>query len=129
MLTDHTPPKITSGDSRCRMDNSQAQSFACQKKFFDDRNYPHGFQRSGDFTRTQAQLLESKGVAMKALHEGSRQPQTAEEEHFVAVCQGKESATTDIEKTWALDRKSTRLNSSHVKISYAVFCLKKKKKT
>src|SRR5690606_40350442 len=33
--------------------------------------------------------------------------------------------------TWGLnrtvDRKSTRLNSSHVKISYAVFCLKKKK--
>src|SRR5438067_3882380 len=28
----------------------------------------------------------------------------------------------------ALDRKSTRLNSSHVSISYAVFCLKKKKK-
>src|SRR5439155_6998037 len=28
-----------------------------------------------------------------------------------------------------LDRKSTRLNSSHVAISYAVFCLKKKKKT
>src|SRR5690606_40578551 len=27
------------------------------------------------------------------------------------------------------DRKSTRLNSSHVKISYAVFCLKKKKTT
>src|SRR5690554_1574920 len=28
----------------------------------------------------------------------------------------------------AKDRKSTRLNSSHVRISYAVFCLKKKKK-
>src|SRR5699024_11342253 len=28
-----------------------------------------------------------------------------------------------------VDRKSTRLNSSHVSISYAVFCLKKKKKT
>src|SRR4051794_41642673 len=28
-----------------------------------------------------------------------------------------------------LDRKSTRLNSSHPSISYAVFCLKKKKKT
>src|SRR3989442_2272639 len=27
------------------------------------------------------------------------------------------------------DRKSTRLNSSHVRISYAVFCLKKKKQT
>src|SRR3712207_8584481 len=30
--------------------------------------------------------------------------------------------------TTALDRKSTRLNSSHANISYAVFCLKKKKK-
>src|SRR5262245_62582275 len=29
----------------------------------------------------------------------------------------------------ALDRKSTRLNSSHLGISYAVFCLKKKKKS
>src|SRR2546430_14590848 len=28
----------------------------------------------------------------------------------------------------AIDRKSTRLNSSHSQISYAVFCLKKKKK-
>src|SRR3989442_10957241 len=28
---------------------------------------------------------------------------------------------------WKRDRKSTRLNSSHVRISYAVFCLKKKK--
>src|SRR3989442_10835958 len=28
----------------------------------------------------------------------------------------------------AVDRKSTRLNSSHVRISYAVFCLKKKNK-
>src|SRR5690554_5853162 len=31
----------------------------------------------------------------------------------------------DIEEPW-IDRKSTRLNSSHVRISYAVFCLKKK---
>src|SRR5437660_12454845 len=31
-------------------------------------------------------------------------------------------------KRVVLDRKSTRLNSSHVAISYAVFCLKKKKR-
>src|SRR2546430_5320112 len=31
-------------------------------------------------------------------------------------------------KNYFLDRKSTRLNSSHSQISYAVFCLKKKKK-
>src|SRR5690625_5706661 len=32
----------------------------------------------------------------------------------------------DVEKEEQIDRKSTRLNSSHVAISYAVFCLKKK---
>src|SRR5690625_7059830 len=34
--------------------------------------------------------------------------------HFLRIC------------PWSLDRKSTRLNSSHVAISYAVFCLKQK---
>src|SRR5690242_20931265 len=38
-------------------------------------------------------------------------------------------ARGEVEKFPAtLDRKSTRLNSSHMSISYAVFCLKKKKK-
>src|SRR5437899_7828343 len=33
------------------------------------------------------------------------------------------------DRSFTRDRKSTRLNSSHLGISYAVFCLKKKKKT
>src|SRR5690349_22906417 len=33
----------------------------------------------------------------------------------------------DVARAVLTDRKSTRLNSSHVEISYAVFCLKKKK--
>src|SRR5256885_10672371 len=39
--------------------------------------------------------------------------------------------TGDRDQGWSLevDRKSTRLNSSHLVISYAVFCLKKKKKS
>src|SRR2546427_7100910 len=36
-------------------------------------------------------------------------------------------AAIDRERRWSEDRKSTRLNSSHSQISYAVFCLKKKK--
>src|SRR2546426_4950336 len=48
---------------------------------------------------------------------------------FIAVyCQ--DDATASLARDLAaLDRKSTRLNSSHLVISYAVFCLKKKKKT
>src|SRR5437868_5043316 len=47
---------------------------------------------------------------------GQREPQAVEVEH-VEICVGALDG----------DRKSTRLNSSHVSISYAVFCLKKKK--
>src|SRR5690606_42160498 len=45
-----------------------------------------------------------------------------------AVEQNQHANNEQIEKHGKIDRKSTRLNSSHVKISYAVFCLKKKNK-
>src|SRR5690606_40110081 len=46
---------------------------------------------------------------------------------FVYGCQRLNAQHTeiDIDEAELKDRKSTRLNSSHVKISYAVFCLKK----
>src|SRR2546430_5910079 len=40
-----------------------------------------------------------------------------------------EGARVEMDLQWTGDRKSTRLNSSHSQISYAVFCLKKKIKT
>src|SRR5690348_18037614 len=43
----------------------------------------------------------------------------------IACCQVPKRSTATV----ARDRKSTRLNSSHPSISYAVFCLKKKKHT
>src|SRR5256886_8285834 len=39
-----------------------------------------------------------------------------------------QAATEAMHEVFHKDRKSTRLNSSHSQISYAVFCLKKKKK-
>src|SRR5699024_12151239 len=68
------------------------------------------------------------------LHDGTaqRQPQTHaafEVAAFPARLAGG-TIVEQIEDVLAIlkDRKSTRLNSSHVSISYAVFCLKKKKK-
>src|SRR5438034_8868985 len=49
----------------------------------------------------------------------------AEEEATLKEPQTKDNDVYRLER----DRKSTRLNSSHTVISYAVFCLKKKKKT
>src|SRR5690606_41558570 len=54
----------------------------------------------------------------------------AHAEGELATARGAGAAgATFVVSTSATDRKSTRLNSSHVKISYAVFCLKKKKHT
>src|ERR1035438_10718736 len=44
----------------------------------------------------------------------------------LASCQSRNPPTISSDES--IDRKSTRLNSSHLGISYAVFCLKKKKK-
>src|SRR5438034_7721698 len=51
------------------------------------------------------------------------QPQAAPEPHLQAVARSQ--VHREIDRCG--DRKSTRLNSSHTVISYAVFCLKKKK--
>src|SRR5690606_41469525 len=45
---------------------------------------------------------------------------------FSAVSSSRKVATVSRRSADRVDRKSTRLNSSHVKISYAVLCLKKK---
>src|SRR5256886_6725593 len=48
--------------------------------------------------------------------------------YYAGAASGGVWKTTDGGNRWDPDRKSTRLNSSHSQISYAVFCLKKKKK-
>src|SRR2546430_12675787 len=45
-----------------------------------------------------------------------------------SACSDTQSASASEQADAGRDRKSTRLNSSHSQISYAVFCLKKKKK-
>src|SRR5690554_7275305 len=66
----------------------------------------------------QADALENEAEEIKAEAEAQAEEIKAEAE---AEAERIEEAVKD--------RKSTRLNSSHVRISYAIFCLKKKKKT
>src|SRR5574343_1912790 len=53
----------------------------------------------------------------------------ADKEQPQLLIVGKQAIDDDANQTGQIDRKSTRLNSSHITISYAVFCLKKKKKS
>src|SRR2546422_3311636 len=50
------------------------------------------------------------------------------EKHILCCRTGASGCTSPHRYSYGSDRKSTRLNSSHGYISYAVFCLKKKKK-
>src|SRR2546427_6895746 len=69
--------------------------------------------------------LSMGNVLVVAEHLHGKYPKTT----LVSVAAGKQAATlTSVVFGYLPDRKSTRLNSSHSQISYAVFCLKKKKK-
>ncbi|SHI25057.1 DUF413 domain-containing protein [Ferrimonas marina] len=92
---------------------SASQSFSCVQKFFDDRHFPRGFRRSGSFTITEADLLESCGFAMQELSEGKREPICPEEEAFVQFAQGARPAETQLEKIWAKYLKASKGKRIH----------------
>lgn len=77
-----------------------AESFSVTRRFFDDKNYPRGFARHGDYTIRESQTLEQFGQACLALELGERKPKTDEEKQFVAVCKGEREAESFLEKTW-----------------------------
>src|SRR3989442_4026772 len=66
----------------------------------------------------RAGVLSHKNALLYATNQGNLQLQLSDLSPDSCSCR----------LPWLVDRKSTRLNSSHVRISYAVFCLKKKNK-
>lgn len=69
-----------------------AESFTTTNRYFDNKHYPRGFSRHGDFTIKEAQLLERHGYAFNELDLGKREPVTEEEKLFVAVCRGERAS-------------------------------------
>lgn len=76
------------------------ESFSSQQRFFDNKNYPRGFSRHGDFTIKESQLLEKFGIAFKELDNEIRKPSTEEEKEFVSVCRGLKNPSNEYEKVW-----------------------------
>src|SRR5258707_2615610 len=66
------------------------------------------------------------GEVIRLLLEAYYEPQFSARSHGFRPRRGCHTALSEIQHNWTKDRKSTRLNSSHANISYAVFCLKKK---
>src|SRR5438874_7451001 len=71
-------------------------------------------------------LFRSSVQSSKPVENGGRSRRALEP--YCVACFGLGRSSKRDRGRMDQDRKSTRLNSSHVEISYAVFCLKKKKK-
>src|SRR5690606_42020379 len=96
--------------------------FLCSMPRRPPTSTPFPTRRSSDLRRTTAPPLHGSTAmpCMKAYRITGRLPAA----DVFAFRPGSPMA----KRVTVSDRKSTRLNSSHVKISYAVFCLKKKNK-
>src|SRR5690606_40357077 len=89
-------------DARRTWASGQGRSATGRSPCFDPRHRPR------DFGAGVAPAASREWNALDSLHDPER-------------------VAPESRPNTAADRKSTRLNSSHVKISYAVFCLKKKR--
>lgn len=85
--------------------------FYSNRKFYGDKYFRYGINRSGEFTIQQAELLMNHGWAYQALADGTRKPDSKEEQRFVAVCEGRKPAKTDHEKVWVLY--NAKISSQH----------------
>src|SRR5687768_18058811 len=77
-------------------------------------------QRSTDFTQEVAAASTEQAAGVQQMNRSMLQVDQ--------ITQRNATASEELAAAAEEDRKSTRLNSSHGYISYAVFCLKKKKK-
>src|SRR5947209_10655820 len=95
---------------------------------------PHEFDEFPEFAPERERLFElglERGEESSAVERGVEALSERDDRLAVAVAQkpvGGLKLRVNLRRL-AQDRKSTRLNSSHANISYAVFCLKKKKTT
>src|SRR5699024_11458118 len=95
-----------------------------------EQEHERAISRNEGTQRTDEKLYQSshergngeRSHDTQSIESDSRKIGQSHEQHAINF----EHARQDVRRK--RDRKSTRLNSSHVSISYAVFCLKKKKK-
>src|SRR3712207_6950442 len=85
-------------------------------------------QKSIDVTSHNIANVNTEGYSRQRAELQTRRPFCTPSMNNAAE-PGQLGTGVDVTQIARIDRKSTRLNSSHANISYAVFCLKKKKKT
>src|SRR5690606_40074358 len=96
---------------------------ACGPLIYRDTNFPDEYRGNAFVCEPAGNLIKRNIVNENGLYVEA--VQAYDDMEFLA---SKDERFRPVSLYNGPDRKSTRLNSSHVKISYAVFCLKKKNK-
>lgn len=79
----------------------RTDTLSSECKFYDAINFPHGFGRSGLFTRRETELLTQCGYMIKQLVNGTTLPANPEQESMLAVALGLTEPLSELEKAWA----------------------------
>jgi uncharacterized protein YifE (UPF0438 family) len=87
--------------------------FIADKLFYDDGHFPQGFQKSGDFTITEAELLTRVGQRLFMLEKGFDKPVNQVEEQFVQMSRTHTEGQTTVELLWNKYKKLTENKPFH----------------
>ena len=80
---------------------AETNGFLASSEYYDDKHFPRGFKRSGDFTIPESNILSTFGLRLSQLEASKVEPQTDVEAKFVYMCQHNLRPESDVERVWA----------------------------
>lgn len=91
--------------------------FIAEAPFYDDAHFPHGFNKSGNFTIAESELLTQVGKRLFILEQGFSKPENAVEEQFVQFCKAQHEGDLEgqnrVELLWQKYKKLTKFKPFH----------------
>lgn len=82
-------------------------------KYFDNKHFPRGFSRSGEFTIKEAQILEAYGRTMQGLMEQTISPEDEEEKLFLQALANEDDKSSVYANCWRKYMKKTQPRRSY----------------
>ena len=87
--------------------------FNTEPPFYDDVNFPRGFNKSGDFTIAEADILTSLGRRLHMLEHGVCTPANEIEKQFAQLFREQSEGQTKIELLWQKYKRLTAYKPFH----------------
>jgi uncharacterized protein YifE (UPF0438 family) len=87
--------------------------FNTESSFYDDVHFPHGFNKSGDFTIVEAEILKNFGKRLHMLEQKLCTPANEREKQFSQICREHSEGQSQIELLWQKYKRLTIYKPFH----------------